>query len=339
MRTTIITILLALGAGLGLSGCFFDGFFSRYDRGDDAWADDGDYRAGRYGSSEATWAELNGELGGHAIALSDVRGSAYGDGYGSTIEVETTEGGDWVLFRLSLDRDLADPAIEPGTVLSSDRDYVSLMGCTGDAPGVFDYDGYASDVEVTVNDGELAGQRRVELVATFDDAGSARTIRATVLLEASTPTDTGWDTGATVPSRSDATYAEHQATWTELSSDLGPVGPYTLTSVRGSAWSDGYGSEIEIDTIGDDGRWVMFALSLDQDLDDIEPGTTVSGDLLGCVGPTRGSYDFDGHDYSAQLHVEQGASTSERVGTLTASYSTAWGTQTVTATVTYEVFN
>lgn len=323
------TTTLALVAAMGLSGCLRDGGFFRRGEPEPAPAyeppDDG--TPSGYGLQEVTWSSLEGELGGHALALADVRGTASSD-YGTTIELETTEGGTWVLFRLSLDENLYGD-VPSGTVLSSEGEYVDLMGCTGPSPGSFDYDGYASRVEVAVFDGAEPNTRQLEITATFDEYGSSRQVDASVVL------DLGATTPDAPPPSGGYTYSERATTWIALETDLGPT-DVSLSSVEGRTWSDGFQSRIELDTL-EGGRWTMFALSLEGDVGDLEPGSTVQGDLLGCVGPSRGSYDFDGTT-DAQLEVLEGDSPYERIGHLTATFNTSWGLQTVDATFRYEVF-
>lgn len=333
-KTLTIALTTALGiSSLGLSGCFLDGRRGLFGREEPApETDDGtwdDPAPTTYGTLDVTWTQLDGQLGGHALALADVTGTATGD-WGTTLEVETTQGGTWALFRLSLDEDLYADGLADGTVMSTTTgEYVDLMGCTGPSPGNFDYDGYAERVDVAVFEGAVAGTREVEITATFVEGGVERQVLATVVLDLADAAEDPAPSG-------DYVYAEHATTWTEVTSDLGPTDAYALSTIEGSAWSDGYGSAIDLDTMAS-GRWVMFSLSLDTDLDDVEPGETVQGDLLGCVGPSRGTYDFDGHT-DAQLQVYEGDGPYERIGRLTATFETEWGPQTVEATVRYEVF-
>jgi hypothetical protein len=119
-----------------------------------------------------SWEGVSSDLGDQgAYALSSVEGTGYSDGYYSTVEFESTEPGQWVLFRLSAyEVDLF--SAQPGDVIEGGE----LMGCTGDEPGNYDYDGYASDVSVEILPGATDAERIARVQGTFDTEWGTQTV-------------------------------------------------------------------------------------------------------------------------------------------------------------------
>lgn len=331
MRKNIIVVLGALLA-VPSSGCWFlfddDSGYSDdgYDY-EDSWTDGA--------SRTVTWDRLDADLGGHQIELASVAGTA-NTSWGTTIEIDTQEGGSWAMFRLEVGTDLYDPDLEDAVLLSA-TDSVTLLGCTGDAPYQYDYDGYASDVEVEVFQGVEPGTRRVDFRATFADGG-AREVTGSVVLDLNAPAgDVVYgDPGTTSPG-STSTFTS-TVTWEAISSDVGDQGRFALSTVEGSGYGDGYYSTVEFET-SEPGQWVLFRLSTyAQDLFQAPVGTVVEGaDLMGCTGDAPHEYDYDGYAVSARVEILPGASENERIGHVTGSFDTEWGSQSIDASFRYEV--
>ena len=185
MQKTVM--LVALAGLLALPGCRIFRGLSGSDSGDDTWSG---YDS--YGSSaqSITWDSLGGQLGGQTIDLNSVEGSAIAGSY----EIDTTVSGEWTMFRLDIYQSLDE--IPDNTILTSYNGDVELLGCVGPTPGNYDYDGYATDLTVTVSQGSTAEMRQVDFVATFQDDYGQQTVQGSFVVDT---TAGDGETGLTVP--------------------------------------------------------------------------------------------------------------------------------------------
>lgn len=154
-----------------------------YDYTDPAYPDPGypDPYAQPHGPIAATWQSFTGTMGGHrGIALSGQSGLV--DQYGGTtsIEINTTELGYWVMARLTVQADLSDPDLPDGPVLAAYS--TDLLGCTGSAPGNFDFDAHTSDVEVQLGTNDQ-GQRVLRFNGRFDEYAGGGSVQGDVVLD------------------------------------------------------------------------------------------------------------------------------------------------------------
>jgi hypothetical protein len=107
--------------------------------------------------------------------------------------------------------------------------------------------------------------------------------------------------------------------WERLETDLGPGPARSLAGVQGShvAWRDETGvihHQLALDTL-EGGRWTMFWVLFEEG-----PGGNIESEsVLGCVGPTRDSLDYD--DYADEVRISLGAEEDgRRRGTLHARF-------------------
>ncbi|MFK7985527.1 MAG: hypothetical protein AB8I08_05810 [Sandaracinaceae bacterium] len=322
MHNKINTLFAAL-ALMMMPGCMFSGSYWTGDYGDDDIGFDYTDPSAR----NVTFSSLDGQLGGHELDVAATEGIAYG-GYGTTLELETIDEGTWMLFRMEIPADLYAPEYEEAQFFSSVDSGVELMGCTGDAPYEFDYDGYASDVEVQVSQGAAPDTRQVDWTATFEDGIASRQVTGTILIDLNAGTVAGErSTGATRP-----------LSWNSVESDLGDQGSYSIPAASGTGFTDGFMSSMEFETT-DYGQWVMFRLSsYETNLFSAQVGDVIEDvSMLGCTGDTPGNFDFDASTDEVTVQILPGATDAERIAHIVASWDTEWGTQTIEADVAYTV--
>ncbi|MGE0792054.1 MAG: hypothetical protein AB7S26_40650 [Sandaracinaceae bacterium] len=309
MRRTMMILVAGALASVTMSGCWF---FRGWDRSPEPVADRPSYDPYYEPSStQITWQAVDtGDLGGHVVALEQEQGTAVYDGYSTSYELDVQRGATWSLFRLTAYSDLSSTDIQDGAVLTSATDGVDLMGCTGNEPYVYDFDGHTTDVTVTVND-QGDGTRVLSVVGTFlNGYGETVDVRAQLVVDLVDRGAIGSDPGG-------STYQSGSGTWTDVSTDLA-VPVQTQQTVGDFVVSDTY-SQLTIDTQVD-GRWIMFMVTTGQNLGspDLEGAVLTSAtdeslDVLGCVGPQPGSYDYDGHTQDVEVRILPGPTADERV--------------------------
>lgn len=157
---------IVLGLGL-LPGCYFDF---------DTWGGDpGEPMGAGPGYAESNLsvadAEMSGDLGNVRFeGRAEVR-SAHEHGGFARIELHNTRRA-WSMNAISIegfDRLQSGEHYVSGSRAPDEarttRPYVEVLGCSGPTDGNFDYDVYAEQVDVWVED--VDGQRRIDYVATF----------------------------------------------------------------------------------------------------------------------------------------------------------------------------
>ena len=129
-------------------------------------------------------------------------------------------------------------------------------------------------------------------------------------------TDDSWDVQPTDPWGTYEPAVNGNMVWESVQTDLGPGADRSLADIQGSFEDYGDGSRyLRIDTTTG-GRWTMFALSYTEGAD----GQVENPDVLGCVGPTPGNYDYDGHADDIDIQIQAGANPGERIGTINAYF-------------------
>jgi hypothetical protein len=179
--TTIATV--ALAAALAGTGCF---------RAPDVPGFDGDWGGppseDPYGRTTAALTVQNGsqsgdmgDIRGFSGAASNRGGGDYYDSTFSSIRLDSTGEGWWVMSAINISGDLAGPAFAPGThrtftsgVYDGDGEpSVAVVGCSGPEFGNFTFDSSGSEVEITVQS-LPSGMRRMEYEVRFSDGAVTR---------------------------------------------------------------------------------------------------------------------------------------------------------------------
>lgn len=262
------------------------------------------------GDRTVTFRELEGELGGHALNARGLPGASW-RGEQTEIVFDAFHSRGYASLRINTDIDLFEPGMR-STLLTQNE--ATVHGVAGSDTWDIDFDGYADEVEIEVFDGAADDTRRVDLTAVF----GRETIRASVLLDlVAEDVDDSLIPDVTEPWDTYEPPVEGNMVWDTVQTDLGPGADRSLNDIAGTMSDYGDGSQyMRIDTtVG--GRWTMFALSYTEDAN----GEAQNPDVLGCVGPTPGDYDYDGHADQVSITFEPGELPGERIGTLDATFN------------------
>lgn len=175
---TLARIALLSALAVGGSGCYFDLNFDD----DSSWttADDFDY----YGGDEfdVLGANIKGDLGTVEDMQDGVwsqRGTAL-SGF-SMVEVQSSGSGWAAMTQLELQGNFSDPAFAPGAVLVFDESgygpdglEASVVGCSGQTPGAWDYDQHANTVTLEISESIRAGYLHIEMTTEFEHEGDTQ---------------------------------------------------------------------------------------------------------------------------------------------------------------------
>lgn len=142
--------------------------------------------------------------------------------------------------------------------------------------------------------------------------------------------DEFWDTD------DDISYGTNELNVTEadMSGDLGTVTDFSgQADIEESYAYPGY-TYIEAHAVGR-GWWTMTGINLDVDLQDLEVGGIYEANVLGCSGPRRNDFDYDGYADRATVEVYEG----DAPGSIELVYHAEWDdagptTQTIDGSMT-----
>ncbi len=116
--------------------------------------------------------------------------SYYNDrSYGSSITLHAGEAGGsdfgWAMLRLTtqVEGGFESDTFAPGARLTVESGQLDAQGCTGPAYNNFDFDGYANQIEVEVEEGPTPNSRLFHFRAVFDQADGGETEGSFILLD------------------------------------------------------------------------------------------------------------------------------------------------------------
>jgi hypothetical protein len=183
---TTVRIVSLVAAALALSGCYID-LGDGSERTPEDWADtpvfeesayEDPYTYGDLTTFEIDRTTLRGDMGavnGFDGGIYEVRGEGY-EGY-TTVTVHSQSRGAWaVMGQLNVQGGLEN--LVPGARLTFDNAaygyggdgtemFISMLGCSGPEPSVWEFDQYAERVDVQVGEAVDPGRLEVRFQARF----------------------------------------------------------------------------------------------------------------------------------------------------------------------------
>lgn len=372
-----IGVALAMGgAVLAAAGCqlrmddwgdgYYDDSYDGYDTyptdyGQGRWVAPVEYLGGS--TIQVDDARLSGRLG--QVSFRDGIVLQTGESYPGTTVVSLYAGYvDWaVMTQISVQGSLAHEALVPGALLRFDANSVytgdpnqlavTVLGCAGTTPGAWEVDQNASSVEVRVSEGTLAGNLRLQFVATFETSFGTQSVGGE--FEYSPDEVTRVANGQ--PSWNDP-YAPSGTVMIDRGTVRGDMG--SVRGFSGDAWlqqatgGPGYGS-VELQAQGD-GWATMAMLSFDGGLDHaaLVPGAHLEFDLntyqatydgssglfitvIGCAGDRPNEWSFDQSATKTTIDVSVGSAPGRLRIDFSATFDDGYGNrQTVTGSFEME---
>ena len=201
---------IVLLAVLALSGCYIDFGDGSDGSGPAEWRDDGRwveappppdpgyaYDPITYEVTGDTLAGSMGNVEGFEGGIFRTAGSGW-EGY-SSVQIDAANATEawWVMGRMDIQGGLEHEALVPGAHFEFDSSsgaygdgtevFISMLGCSGPAEGMWEYDQYAEEVEIDVEEGSEPSSLTIRFRATFQH--------------------TDWETGASTPQIVDGSFS------------------------------------------------------------------------------------------------------------------------------------
>jgi hypothetical protein len=336
---------LVAAMGMAASGCFG---FEIEGREGSGWSGGSAYpdapprgSVGFTGDLDVRGGQLAGALGpidGFSAEAYEQRGF-HEEGWSEvTLHAGT---GYWVMTALSVEGGLEHPSLAPGARLEFPRDAqpglsVSVLGCSGPAREVFDYDEDAQRVQIEVQSGASPGERVLLFRAVFDNAGTSQVVEGSFSYTMpETRPETWGPTGGSLDIGQGM-----------LRGSMGPIRDFDALPYRYEGTN--FGGSTNVTLHAGTGYWVMTGLTIDGGLGhpDLTPGASLSFrdaerpwesgalfvSVIGCSGPSEGSFEFDDHASQVDVRIREGVTPAQRHMDFTLQFTTG---QTVDGSFAY----